>query len=93
MERTLPPLDYTDHGCICALSGMGRRAACPAHGERATTLWLAWVDAWTALEGRYSESAHTAEQDALDELVDYVEANDLNYTGLDPRNAILRGVN
>ena len=51
----------------------------------ATRLTATWVGALDAKERGDSSALDRAEQVAYDELVDFVEAHDLNYTVHDPR--------
>lgn len=44
-----------------------------------------WVKAQGRMDEHYSDANVRAEQIAWDALVDFVEANDLNYTKYDPR--------
>lgn len=51
-------------------------------------LWAAWEAARGRRDRVGTDAADAAEQAAYDELVDYVEANDLNGTEYDPRGPI-----
>lgn len=51
----------------------------------ATKLLRAWNAASARKRQMSNDWADTKEQEAYDKLVDYVEANDLNYTAFDPR--------
>lgn len=51
----------------------------------ARTLMATWKNAYAQMERRGTLADHAAEQDAYDTLVDFVEANDLVDTEVDPR--------
>lgn len=52
---------------------------------RVRTLRAAWDAATAAYQRNDSDANREAEQNAYDELVDYIEANELNGTAHDPR--------
>lgn len=52
----------------------------------ATKLLHKWDAALARKRQMSNDWADSKEQEAYDELVDYVEANDLNDTAFDPRN-------
>lgn len=53
--------------------------------DKAGDLHTKWKLAQERRERYQTDEAEQAEQAAYDELIDYVEAHDLNYTEYDPR--------
>lgn len=57
-------------------------------GSEARRLMIAWKAAYARKVEEGSVAADHAEQEAYDELIDWVEENDLNGTVHDPRGPI-----
>lgn len=61
--------------------------------SEARRLWISWKAARDRKETEGSIAADHAEQEAYDELVDWVEEHDLNGTKHDPRGPIVEEEN
>jgi hypothetical protein len=67
-----------------------RRDCPPCHNARPAydALRAAWVAAYAKSQTLVSDAADHAEHEAWNALIDYVEAEDLNGTNLDPRTQL-----